>query len=377
MARALALAVVGIALLAASAGAGTRAHRSAAFYLSTTQQGLADIQAHWWDAKDGWYYDTFNQQPPNMPLARLWDVYPLFETLVAVAEAQPTQANVSALTSFASNAAQLYWNPNLQPYGGYGWYPGQTDRLAEVYFDDSGWWGLSFIGTYKVTHDPQFLTDARRAFQFIVGSGWRKKGGGTWWETRHDHVTIEPLAAAVMIGTRLYEAQHRTSDLTSVLKLLRWANAHSFDKNVGLYTKNDKDGSIMDYVQGLMITANWELCQTLHQNAYCTKAQALADAAAAHFPQQLDWQPYYDVVYLRWMLEYGAESGDPRWYQLASDNAERALANARNESGYFLNDWDGNPVADGILQESSNLELFARLAATPPPAATAAGQPGA
>ena len=47
---------------------------------------------------------------------------------------------------------------------------------------------------------------ARCALQFIVGSGWDEKlGGGTWWDTYHHHKTIEPLAAAVMIGTRLYE----------------------------------------------------------------------------------------------------------------------------------------------------------------------------
>lgn len=380
MGRLAALVVLGCACAASAAAtvadAKPQAYRSASFYLGTAQQGLALVQTHWWDADANWYYDTFNRQPPTMPLARLWDAYPLFETKIAVAAAQPTAANKAALTWFAHRAAALYWNPNVRPYGGYGWYPGQRAPGAVIYFDDSGWWGLSFVGAYKVTHDPKLLLYARRAFRFIVGSGWDPKHGGTWWETQHDHKTIEPLAAAVLIGTRLYEAQHRKSDLQWTLKLLNWANAHSFDEKRGLYQRSATDDTVMDYVQGLMTTANWELCKTLHRPAMCTKARALANAAERAFPRALDWAPMYDVVYLRWMLEYGRESGDPRWYQLAAENAERALANARNQSGYYLNNWDGKPLADGLIHEAANLELFAWLAATPQPA-TAAGRSAA
>jgi hypothetical protein len=35
-----------------------------------------------------------------------------------------------------------------------------------------------------------------------------------------------------------------------------------------------------------------------------------------------------------------------------------------NESGYYLNDWNGKPLADGLGEEASNLELFAWLAAS-------------
>jgi len=362
--------VVGVAVLAglaSSVRAGTATHeRTAAFYLATAEQGLADIRAHWWDAQAGWYYDTYNRQPPSMPLARLWSAYPLFETLVAVAVAQPTAANKAALEHFADAAERLYWNTAVPPYGGYDWYPEHHVPSANLYFDDSGWWGLSFVDAYRATGKPAYLGAARRALRFIVGPGWDPRHGGTWWDMRHDHKTIEPLAAAVLIATRLYEVQHRPGDLRSAQKLLAWANAHSFNKRRGLYQRSATDATVMDYVQGLMITANWELCRTLHQSALCRKAHTLANAALVAFPRDLDWAPEYDVVYLRWMLEYSRESGDRRWYALAAHNAERALA-ARNESGYFLNRWDGTPLADGLIEEAANLELFAWLAATPKP----------
>jgi uncharacterized protein YyaL (SSP411 family) len=366
--RAALVAVVGAALVAvlASPAAGAVHKRTSAFYLETALQGLADVHEHWWDAQDGWYYDTYNRQPPSMPLARLWSAYPLFETFDAVAVAQPTAANRAALERFADAAARLYLNTAVKPYGGYDWYPNHHVAFANLYFDDSGWWGLSFVDAYQAIGKKAYLGAARRALRFIVGPGWDPRRGGTWWDTRHDHKTIEPLAAALLVATRLYEAQHRPADLRTAEKLLAWANAHSFNERRGLYQRSASDRTVMDYVQGLMITANWELCRSLHRPALCTKARALANAALVAFPRKLDWAPEYDVVYLRWMLEYSRESGDRRWYTLAAENAERAFA-ARNESGYYLNDWNGKPLADGLIEEAANLELFAWLAATAPP----------
>jgi hypothetical protein len=356
-------AVAAAGAVVSGAGAAPRDGRTPAAYLALAQAGLADVQSHWWDAQDGWYYDTFGQQPAAMPLARLWSAYPLFETFIGVAVAQPTPSNRAALETFADQAARRYWNDDSKP-GGYDWYPAFHAPHANLYFDDSGWFGLSFIETYAATGKARYLTDARRALSFIVRAGWDAKRGGVWWDMKHEHKTIEPVAAAVMIATRLYRVQHRASDLRWALKLLSWANAHSFNRSRGLYQRNSADGTVMDYVQGLMITANWELCKMLHRPAMCTKARQLANAALAAFPHALDWVPQYDVVYLRWMLEYYRESGDVRFHQLAVDNAERAIA-ARNESGYYLNNWDGKPIADGLEEEAANLELFAWLAARP------------
>lgn len=364
----LALALVALALVLATP-ASASASRTSLNYLQLAQQGLAQVRAHWWNADAGWYNDTYTGSPASMPLARLWSAYPLFETYVGVALAQPTAANKAALTSFANQAATLYWNPNIKPYGGYGYYPGMRSKTANVYYDDSGWWGLSFIDAYQATGNKAYLADARRAMTFIVGSGWDNQlGGGTWWDTFHHHKTIEPLAAAVMIGTRLYEIQGDKWALGWAQKMLTWANAHSFNQQRGLYQRSATDDTVMDYVQGLMTTANWELCKALNKPALCAKARQLATASLAAFGQNLDWAPMYDVVYLQWMLEYYRQSGDARFYSLAVNNAARAQANALNESGYYLNNWDGKPLADGLGEEASNLELFAWLAASKPPA---------
>lgn len=337
--------------------------------LSTAQQGVATVQRLDWDAKLGWYDDFLYGGDEHMPLARLWSAYPLFETLAGLAAADPTAANKAALRRFADKAAQLYWNPRLKPFGGYEWYPGLRSRNSTAYFDDSGWWGLSFVDAYRVTGDRAYLADAHRAFVFIVGSGWDSKRGGVWWETQHRHKTAEPLAAAVLIGTWLYETRHKPWYLQQVNKLLHWADAHSFNRKRGLYQRSATDTTVMSYVQGLMIAAHEELCHVEHRPALCTKARALTTASLAAFGNDLAWAPQYDVVYLRWLLDYYRRSGDTRAYALAVHNAQRALANAKDARGNWVNNWSGRWIADGLEEDAATLELFAWTAAARLPAA--------
>src|ERR1700758_2718671 len=96
----IALTLLALALAAPAASSGSV--MSPKTSLSLAQQGVADVRAHWWNASEGWYNDTYNAQPPSMPLARLWSAYPLFETYVGVEIAQPTAANKAALVSFAN-----------------------------------------------------------------------------------------------------------------------------------------------------------------------------------------------------------------------------------------------------------------------------------
>jgi hypothetical protein len=68
------------------------------------------------------------------------------------------------------------------------------------------------------------------------------------------------------------------------------------------------------------------------------------------------------------MLEYGRLSGDGRWWALAYRNAQRALASSRGIYELFTRNWDGMWLADGLEEHAGTTELFAWLAATPPPA---------
>jgi hypothetical protein len=369
--------VVTLALLAGSARAasdwptvpaGEQLAQQRAALLAAAEEGVADTH-RWWNEADGWYRD-FLFPPPGADgqLARLWSVYPLLESLIALQVADPTDEHLARLRAVADAGAELYWNPSLEPAGGYEWYPNMGGYVSSAYYDDSGWWGLAYVDAYEATQDPKYLDVADRAFQFIVRSGWDAKKGGVWWETGHDHKTIEPLAAAVLVGTELYKVRRDPRYLQWVDKLTAWADAHSFNRARGLYQRNATDDTVMDYAQSPIIVADQELCTIAKRPKLCAKAKQLADASAVAFPADWFWAPQYDIVYLRWMLEYYRLAGDTRWYALALKDAQLALTSGRDhDNGLFTHGWDGRWIADGLEEDAANVELLAWTAATPPP----------
>lgn len=339
---------------------------SQAQFLAAATSGVAVAERAWWNPRLGWYDDRLDRSwRPRMPLAYLWSAFPLFETIDAIAIAEPSAATRAAVRRFAAGA-ERYWNPSV---GGYAYYIGTHTRGWTTYFDDNGWWGIAFVDAFRATGDRRYLSDADRAFTFIVRSGWDSAGGGIWWDTRHDHTTAEPLAAAAYVGAVLYAATHRASYLAEAKKLVAWANAHSWNASAQLYGRNPHDGTPMDYVQGMMIGAELELCRAAGLTGDCAAAEALAKSSLRTFPHYLDWSATADGMYLRFLLDLYRYDGDKTLYTLAADNAARALANAATPDGLYMKNWAGGDVHPaGLLRtDAGTLALFAQLAATPPP----------
>jgi Glycosyl hydrolase family 76 len=333
-------------------------------YLKLAEDGLAQARTAFWNARLGWYNDRLDTSWSPKPLAYLWTAFPLFETINAVAIAQPTPAHRAAVRALAV-VAERYWNPTV---GGYAYYVGTDTPAVHTYFDDNGWWGIAFIDAYRATGDRRYLADAARAFRFIVGAGWDPASGGIWWDTHHGHKTAEPLAAAAYVGAVLYRATRQASYLTQVRKLVTWADRRSWNARLRLYGRSDTDGTVMDYVQGMMIGARLELCAATGARTECAKAEQLARASLEAFPAEANWSPTADTIYLRFLLDLYRRDHDARWYAVAKRNAERARVNAASGGGLYLRLWDGKDVPEKYLREhAGTISLFAWLATVPPP----------
>jgi hypothetical protein len=341
-------------------------------FLQLAEDGAAQAKKLWWDQKLNWY-DELLKPDWRPPLMMLWSGYQMFNTVNGIALADPTPANVQAVRDFA-NGAEKYWNPRVKPVGAYAYYPNFVDPTIHYYFDDNGWWGLAFLDAYRVTHDQRYVKDALKAFHFLDVAGWDAAGGGGfWWETKHLHKTAEPLAAAVIMGAKLYEITKDPSYLRKARMWLAWANENTWNKARGLYQRNSTDDTVMSYVEGLMAAANAELCKVTKKQGYCARAELVAQNSLPAFGADLDWSPRYDAVALYGFLQLYALDANPTWYAYAYHNAQRALANARDETGLFLQNWDGSDVAvDDQLQgqigtHAATLSVFAWLAASPLP----------
>jgi Glycosyl hydrolase family 76 len=360
------------------AAAATRRARAAQQPLSVAQQHYLLLarsavaqSERWRDPGKGWYYARLDDQD-RYPLARIWDIVPLFEALDAIAIAAPTRADLVALTRFAAGA-ERYLNRGLRPLPGYSPYPGDRTASTETWFDDNGWWGLAFLNAYRATGRRRYLNDAQRALDYISAAGWDPEGGGIWWNTSHPFKAGAALASGTLLATLLYQQTHSAFDLGQALGFLNWANTSGFVPAQGLYADTSLEPTPVDYIEAPLIYAQALLCQLTATPADCERAEELKATALKRFGFALDFAPQYDAIYLQWMLALYSLDHDPVLYALAADNATDAQIRALNSEGLYLLSWGGEPLPPedaepGMLQtQAATASLFAWLAVYPPP----------
>jgi hypothetical protein len=342
-------------------------------YLALAEAGVAHAQAHWRDSRLGWY-DARLHDRARYPLATIWDIVPLFQSIDAIAIAAPTVAHRAAVKRFAAGA-ERYLNRGLHPLPGYSPYPGDREPGTETWFDDNGWWGMTFVNAYRATGSRRYLTDAQRALAYIARAGWDARSGGIWWNTTHPYKAGAALASDTLLATLLYQLTGSSFDLGQARRFLAWGNSSTggFSAADGLYAGSNINPTPVDYIEGPLIYAQADLCRLSGNLSECELADRLKGTALTRFGYLLDFSPQYDAIYLQWMLAlYGLEN-DPTLYRLAADNARDVQTRATNGEGLYLLSWNGQtlPSADalpGMLQtHAASTSLFAWLAVYRPP----------
>jgi hypothetical protein len=360
-------ATVGAAPVAAPPLAPAQQH-----YLALAQQGVASAKARWADHRLGWYDSRLNDHD-RYPLATIWDIVPLFESLDAIAIAQPTPANRAALTKFATGA-ERYLNRGLRPLPGYSPYPGDRTAGTETWFDDNGWWGIAFVNAYRATGAKRWLNDAARALKYIAAAGWDARAGGLWWNTTHPYKAGAALASDTLLATLLYAQTRSSFALAQARRFLAWGNTSGFSPADGLYRGSSLNPTPIDYAEGPLIYAQAVLCELTGAASDCQRAEEQKANSLKRFGYLLDFSPQYDAIYLQWLLALYGLKHDHTLYAMATDNARDAEGRARNGEGLYLLSWNGETIAPqnarpGMLQtHSATTSLFAWLAVYPPPA---------
>jgi uncharacterized protein YyaL (SSP411 family) len=336
------------------------------YYLTLAQDGVAEAESRWRDHHLHWY-DARLSDHQRYPLATIWDIVPLFETLDTIALANPGRASRTAVENFASGA-ERYLNKALPRGPGFSPYPGDRAANTETWFDDNGWWGLAFLNAYRATRIKRYLGRAEAALRFIANAGWDPRGGGIWWNTYHPYKSGPALASATLLATLIYQQTHSSYALGQARRFLAFANASAFSPGDGLYEDSSVDPTPVDYVEGPLIYAQALLCRLSNTPTDCQHVEALELASLRRFGEQLDFAPQYDAIYVQWMLALYSLNHDPALYELAAENARDASANSRTSQGLYLLSWNGGPLPrqdaePGMLQtQSATSSLFASFA---------------
>jgi hypothetical protein len=340
-------------------------------YLTLARNGVERAQARWHDHRLGWYDARLNDRE-RYPLATIWDIVPLFESLDAIAVAEPSAGNRRAVTRFATGA-ERYLNRGLHPIPGYSPYPGDREPRTKTWFDDNGWWGLAFMNAYRATGSRRWLADAERALRFIATSGWDAQTGGLWWNTSHPYKAGEALASGTLLAALLYEQTRSTFALGQARKFLAWGNTTGFSSSDALYAGSSLDPTPIDYIEAPLAYAQAVLCRAAATPGDCERAERIKATSLTRFGSILDFSPQYDAIYLQWMLALYSLDHDPALYALAVANANQAARQSDEGDGLYLRSWGGQTLARGLalpgmLQtHAATTSLFAWLAVYPPP----------
>jgi glycosyl hydrolase family 76 len=421
---ALCLAVLGITVVSAQAGALTQSK-----YLSLAQQGIGKASA-WANRRYHWYNEVLGDRK-KYPQATVWGLAPLFESEAFTAIGSPTSANVARLKAFA-NHAEKYLDPHIAPAPGvarnvlaFAPYPGSHTN-QKTFFDDNAWWSLGFMDAYTAmqkVHNAvlaaRYLADAVRGFDFIYPNSWdthdaggpdsvRSTRGGVYWNTYHVIPggmgrSGEALASATELAAELYRATGAHIYLSAALRYITWANQNLLKWDGSYALRIPHEVTMPHDGEGAMIGAFTALCESKagtvpssvysflprnkthshpsfrrpdHPSSWCSWAEALARHTAfgvnpgggvqdKFFP--LNEGPQWDAIYVRGLLSLYGYDHRGTWYHLAARAARQIIRKARLSNGEYLKSWTGSShvpgSAPGMLRtHAASVSVLADLA---------------
>jgi predicted alpha-1,6-mannanase (GH76 family) len=163
------------------------------------------------------------------------------------------------------------------------------------YYDDDGWWAISWIKAYDLTHQQKYLDMAKTIFQRMSG-GWDAKcGGGIYWASAKagndglKNKNAIPNSLFLQVAAKLHQ---RTPGDAGAGSYLDWAEREwSWFKATGMLTDKHQvvdgltnltdckpSGPIFTYNQGVLLGGLVDLAAAKQDESLLDEASAIAKA---------------------------------------------------------------------------------------------------
>ncbi len=237
----------------------------------------------------------------------------------------------------------------------------EDTNFINEYVDDTGWWGLAWVGAYDLTGDQRYLDMARVTADYMNGYWDDHCGGGVWWRTDMTYknaVTNElfiELSAALhnrIPGDTIYLA--RAQQGWSWFRASGMINSASLI-NDGLDADCENNGqTTWTYNQGIILGGLVELYRATGDADLLTEARRIADATTSSTflnPEGILREPCepgcgadapsFKGIFVRNLSELDrALSGRP-YRAYLTRQADSAYANNRNNLDQYGLSWAG------------------------------------
>lgn len=337
------------------------------------------IQAHYYDAAQAKYHDTFPVKPQGLPWTLMWANGVQIRVLAAAAQAEP--AKYRPILDAFGRGLNDYWD--TQPKGtppGFNAYcsgPGGDDK----YYDDNAWMVLGYLEAYNATHDPQYLRRAQETQRFVL-SGWDDKlGGGIYWSLKRSGKNTCVNAPAAVAALRLSATDKDPAQKQWANKIIAWTDANLRDTDGLFWDNKSLDGTIgttkWTYNTGLMIQAFVLLYRQNNDKAALHEAEREADAAIAAWQDPVTGAFRNNAAFTHLLCEGLLRLYDADHHAVYLNAVRRHAAFGsrvvRDPQGGYFNDWATAPqdaaAPKALLENASDARLLWLLAPYSDPAA--------
>lgn len=247
----------------------------------------------------------------------------------------------------------------------------KQNNFINEFYDDSGWWALTWIKAYDLIGEPRYLNTAKIIFDDMT-KGWDNTcGGGIWWNKEHKYKNTISNELFLAIATRLYRRTREQRYLDWSLREWNWF------KNTGLINRSNliNDGlnnacqnnghPTWTYNQGVILIGLTELYKITNDLSYLNQAQAIADAAITLLapngvlrepcePNCGVDGPQFKGIFVRSLCELYRTVNKPSYRDFILRNADSIWGQCRNKSNQFGLCWaDDFDRADAARQSAA------------------------
>ncbi|HEV2577293.1 MAG TPA: glycoside hydrolase family 76 protein [Acidobacteriaceae bacterium] len=262
-------------------------------------------------------------------------------------------------------------------------------NFTNMFYDDTGWWGLAWIDAYDLTGNQEYLSMAETIFTYMTG-GWDTAtcGGGIWWNTTH---TYKNAITNELFLTMAAKLANRTSGsasagyLTWAQKEWTWFLASGMINasgliNDGLNDSNpaackNNNGIVWSYNQGVVLGGLVELSHAVSDPTLLARAQSIANAVLSPASGMLTSNgilvdhgvsggdaPQFKGIFMRNLMALYAASPNAQYKSFADANADSIWANDNNATRFGAL-WQGPVDSTDATRQSSALDALIAAAA--------------
>lgn len=325
----------------------------------------------------------FNENYPkagNDPAtAYFWSHSTLFTGSVLLRSLGYTDASLQRV----ADGLNGYWDVSRSPAGfqsAVGTFGG-----GDRFYDDNAIGGIDDVLAYETTGQESYLVRAEASLAFVMSGESPDQGGGIFWceQNRHNDPSnpntmkaTNSSALAVNLALKVYGHRKEQKYLDFALRVYNWVKTRMQDPQDGTYWNDvHLSGAInktkWTYNSGAMISNAVMLHKITGEADFLRQAQQDAEASYNYFTTNVQGlgrffpsrDPWFTAVLLRGYIDLYRVDGNDRYINTLISNVDHAWKSARNNSGFFLEDWSGKTRGreQWLINQSCMVEIYAQI----------------